>query len=419
MQRNQFLDDALRAAYADPRFDGMPARDLALARAIVTTTLRRYGQLSDVINQHLTKPLPVSGRRAHSILLTASAQLLFLSMPAHAVIDTAVDLSRTHRASTRFANLINAVLRRVSEAGPKIIEAQDVAKLNVPEWLLARWTKSYGRARAREIAIACLSEPALDITVRSDASAWAERLNGHVLPTGSVRRGNDGRIDRLDGFDSGDWWVQDAAAAIPARLIGAGPSQRIADLCAAPGGKTAQLAMTGASVTAVDVSDERLKRLSDNLRRLRLSADTQVADAAAWSPREPFDAVLVDAPCTATGTIRRHPDILHLRREADIAQMAALQTKILDCAANAVRPGGLLVYCTCSLEVEEGEDRIAAFLAKHEAFRRVPVTPQDVGNVSGLISSLGDLRTLPFHLQGDGIALPGLDGFYAARLQRC
>ena len=228
-----------------------------------------------------------------------------------------------------------------------------------------------------------------------------------------------GSVTMLPGFTEGQWWVQDAAAALPARLFGDVAGKTIADLCAAPGGKTAQLAQAGARVTAVDRSPNRMARLRDNLARLSLEAETVVADAAEWHGRNRsggFDGILIDAPCTSTGTIRRHPDVGWLRQEADIAALAALQKRLLQQAVALLKPGGTLVYCTCSLEPEEGEQAIAALLAAEPAMRRVPIEAGEVAGLAEIVTAEGDLRTLPCHLPHDDPRLGGLDGFYAARL---
>ena len=416
--KHRALDDALAATYADERFQAIDARDRGFARLLTATVLRRHGQLRAAIDAHLQKPLPPAAARADLILLSAAAQLLFLDTPAHAVIDTAVSLSRTQRASARFDRLINAVLRRISERASDIVAKQDAVALNIPDWMLARWSTAYGDEQAHAIAAASLNEAALDLTVRSDPAAWAEKLDAVVLPTGSLRRRNDGRVDRLPGFEQGAWWVQDAAAALPVRLLGPILDKRIADLCAAPGGKTAQLAAAGARVTALDHSEKRLQRVTDNLTRLGLEAEAIVGDAATWTADTPFDAVLADVPCTATGTIRRHPDILHLKRPGDLAKLAATQSAILRNAAKLVAPGGLLIYCTCSLEPEECEARIEDFLGSTQGFDRLPVSADEVGGLPELLTESGDLRTLPVHLRDPDPALSGIDGFYACRLRK-
>ena len=360
------------------------------------------------------KQLPKKCGTLREILLSAAAQLLFLATPPHAAISLAVDLCKADGGARRFAGLANAVLRRVASEGPALLAAQDAAVINTPDWLWQRWVGAYGDEKARAIAQSHLAEAPLDLTVKSDAAEWASRLGGHLLPSGSIRLlESHGPIEALPGYHDGAWWVQDAAAALPARLLGDVSGLRIADLCAAPGGKTAQLAAAGARVTAVEVSQDRLPRLQQNLERLHLQAELITADAEVWRPAQPFDAVLLDAPCTATGTIRRHPDIPWLKRATDIAPLAATQHRLLANAARMVRPGGKLVYCTCSLEPEEGIDQIARFLGQSPSWRIAPIDPSEIGADPAWITPEGCLRTLPCHaFEG----FPGLDGFFAARL---
>jgi 16S rRNA (cytosine967-C5)-methyltransferase len=403
---------------AVPRFAALEARDRALARAVASTVLRRQGELEHVLGAFLERPLPRDQGRLWPILLTGAAQLVCLDMPAHAVVDLAVETTRRDRGAHRFAKLVNAVLRRVAERGPQLLAAQDRVRLNIPDWLWQRWSAAYGPHAARLSAEASLREAPLDISPKSDAPAWAERLGGRLLSTGSIRLTPHGRIDDLPGYAEGAWWVQDAGAALVARAAGDVAGRSVADLCAAPGGKTAALAVAGAQVTAVDLSVARLERLRENLKRLSLAVDVVEADVAAWSPGRTFDAVLLDAPCTATGTIRRHPDILRLKRPDDVARMADLQERMLAHAATLVRPGGLLIYSTCSLEPEEAERQIAAFLPAHPDFQRLPIEATEIGAEPAWIAADGDLRTLPFHLTLEPASLSGIDGFYAARLRR-
>jgi 16S rRNA (cytosine967-C5)-methyltransferase len=328
-----------------------------------------------------------------------------------------VRLVQSDRRAAKYAGLVNAVLRRCAREGQGLIDEISTQTLDLPPWMLARWSAHYGEATAREMALALGHEPSLDLTVKSDAPQWASRLHGEILPTGTVRTLLQGSVTMLPGFAEGQWWVQDAAAALPVRLFGDIKDKAVADLCAAPGGKTAQLALAGAHVTAVDRSPARVARLRDNLTRLALQAETVVADAAEW-PAEAasFDGILVDAPCSSTGTIRRHPDVAWLRQEGDIAALSALQKRLLQKAANLLKPGGTLVYCTCSLEPEEGEHAIAALLASESGLRRAPVETSEVAGLDDIITADGDLRTLPSHLPNADPRLGGLDGFYAARL---
>jgi 16S rRNA (cytosine967-C5)-methyltransferase len=378
--------------------------------------LRRLGEIDTVLARLLDKPLPNKSGHVRDALRLGVAQLLFLDTPAHAAVDGSVSLAGRNRA---FRGLINAVLRRLVREREALTVDLDAAELNMPPWLWGMLVEAYGETTARAIAEAHLNEAPLDITVKIDAETWAEKLDAALLPTGTLRRAAGGGIDALAGYDEGAWWVQDAAAALPARLLLSGLEQPVEglpvlDLCAAPGGKTAQLAAAGAAVTALDRSENRMRRLGGNLARLGLSAHQVMADAESFQPPKPFAAVLLDAPCSATGTIRRHPDVARLRKPEDIAKLAGVQDRLLRAAADLVGPGGLLVYCTCSLLPQEGEQRIAAFLAHDPRFTRVSILPQEVGGLAQTITTEGDLRTLPSQLAGQG----GLDGFYACRLRR-
>ena len=412
VERRSF-DDAFARAASKAQ---LPGRDRGFARAIAATVLRRRGQLNEVVSRFIEKPLPAKQGQLDAILLSAAAQLLYLATPPHAAISLAVDQCRTDRNARRFDKLTNAVLRRVSERGPEILKTLDAATLNVPPWLSARWQNAYGADLAKAIAEASLVEAPLDLSVKSDPKLWAEKLGGIVVAERTVRLSEAGRIEDLDGYGEGAWWVQDAAASLPAKLLGDVKGLDVADICAAPGGKTAQLLAAGARVTAVDQSQERLTRLQSNLARLGFSAAAITADAATWSPGKLFDAILVDAPCTATGTIRRHPDILHLKRADDVAALADIQRRILENAAKLVRPGGKLVFCTCSLEPEEGPEQISRFLDKHPEFERQPAVVAEIGGEPGWVTGDGDIRTLPTHLDLLPPGQRGLDGFYAARL---
>jgi 16S rRNA (cytosine967-C5)-methyltransferase len=357
----------------------------------------------------MARPLPDREHRARTLLRLGAAQLLFLGTPAHAAVGEMVALARPPHDK-----LVNAVLRRIAREGEAMLASQDAARLNTPPWLWRSWTDSYGDAACRAIAQAHLGEAPLDITVKSDPEDWAKRLHARVLPTGSLRLAPGGAISALPGYDEGGWWVQDMAAALPARLLGPLRGKRVIDLCAAPGGKTAQLAAGGAQVTAVDRASRRLERLGANLARLGLEADMVVADAVLWRPSTPADAVLLDAPCGGTGSIRRHPDIQRLKTPEDVARMGAAQSRLLRAALEMVRPGGLVVYCTCSLETLEGEAQVAGLLQGGAPARRLPIEPEEVGGLAELIDANGDLRAHPGKLE----ALGGLDGFHVARLAR-
>jgi 16S rRNA (cytosine967-C5)-methyltransferase len=410
---DELLDDARTLAALDER-------DRALARALIGAVLRRLGTLRQLLASLVERGLPAQAPLVETALLLGAAQILFLDVPDHAAVDLAVRLVQADRHAARFSGLVNAVLRRVAREAAARLAALDAVALDTPGWLLARWTKTYGEDAARAIAAANSREPALDLTVKSDPGGWAKRLDGRVLPTGTVRTIAHGPVTALPGFAEGEWWVQDAAAALPALLFGKEiAGLRVADLCAAPGGKTAQLAAAGAKVTAVDRAPARLERLRQNLARLKLTAELVCADATAWTPdHADFDAVLVDAPCTSTGTIRRHPDVPWLKRESDIAALANLQARLIERALALTRPGGTLVYCTCSLEPEENEDIVAALLSCAPGVRRLPLTPDEVFGRAEFINKAGDLRTLPRHFPDADSRFAGVDGFYAARLQK-
>jgi 16S rRNA (cytosine967-C5)-methyltransferase len=419
LQKHRTLDEQLEGAGAHPGLKALSDRDRALMRRLVATILRRLGTLGHVLGKLLDKGIPTDAPRAQSALLIGAAQILWMDVPDHAAVDLSVRMVQSDRRAAKYAGLVNAVLRRCAREGQPLIDEIAGQSLDVPPWLMARWTAHYGEETARSIAIALSHEPSLDLTVKSEATAWATRLHGEVLPTGSVRTLLQGSVTMLPGFSDGQWWVQDAAAALPARLFGDLNGKAVVDLCAAPGGKTAQLIHAGARVTAVDRSQNRVARLRENLARLSLEAETFVADGAEWQPAAGhggFDAVLLDAPCASTGTIRRHPDVAWLKQETDIILLTALQRRLLKNAVSVLKPGGTLVYCTCSLEPEEGEHAIADLLANDSSMRRAPIYPSEVAGLAEIVTADGDLRTLPCHLPHDDPRLGGLDGFYAARL---
>jgi 16S rRNA (cytosine967-C5)-methyltransferase len=417
LHKQRTLDDQLDGAAAHPGLKTLPDRDRALMRRLVATILRRLGTLGHVLSRLLDRGIPTDAPRAQSALLIGAAQILWMDVPDHAAVDLSVRLVQSDRRAAKYAGLVNAVLRRCAREGQPLIDEVKSQTLDVPPWLLSRWIAHYGETVARDIALAISHEPSLDITVKSDAAQWATRLHGEILPTGSVRTLLQGSVTMLPGFAEGQWWVQDAAAALPARLFGDVAGKSIVDLCAAPGGKTAQLALAGAHVTAVDRSPGRMARLRDNFTRLALQTEAVVADAVEWPGSQGlFDGILVDAPCTSTGTIRRHPDVAWLRQEADIAALVSLQKRLLQKSVTLLKPGGTLIYCTCSLEPEEGEHAVSTLLAAESTLRRAPVAASEVAGLTEILTAEGDLRTLPCHLPHQDPRLGGLDGFYAARL---
>ena len=376
----------------------MDPRDRSAAHRVAAAVLRRSGTLDAVLEPLLRKAPPDPVRH---VLRIGAAGLLFLAMPAHAAVGTAVELARAMRLAP-FAGLVNAVLRKVAAAGTPVLETLDSPRLDTPPWLWASWGKN-----ARAIAEAHQREAPLDLTYGPRADAPA--TGGLKLPTGSVRFPAGTHVNDVQGFVDGMLWVQDAAAALPVILLAPRPGERIADLCAAPGGKTAQLAASGAHVTAVEKDPARLDRLASNLRRWQLTAELVRADVLDWTPPALFDAVLLDAPCSATGTIRRHPDVPHLKRTRDINLLAQSQDRLLAAAARMLRPGGRLIYAVCSLHPEEGVARLAA-----TGLAAAPFQPDELRGVPEAVAEDGFLHTYP-HMWSD---IGGMDGFFAARLVR-
>jgi 16S rRNA (cytosine967-C5)-methyltransferase len=395
LERRRPLEEALEALPP-----ALEARDRAAAHRIAAAVLRRLGSLEAVLEAFLTRNPPATVRNA---LRMGAAELLLLATPPHAAVASTVGL-----VPRPFAGLVNAVLRKVAAEGPAALEGLDAARIDTPPWLWAAWHAAYGAAGARAIATAQSAPAPLDLSHQGDAAPPEGAI---MLPGGTWRLPPGTRITELPGFAEGLIWAQDAAAALPARLLDPRPGERIADLCAAPGGKTAQLAAAGAEVVAVERDPRRAARLRENLARLKLSATVVEADAAAWRPDGAFDAVLLDAPCTATGTIRRHPDVAHLKRAKDVASAAALQQRLLEAAAGLLRPGGRLVFATCSLQREEGEAQAERGIAGLTAR---PFPADALPGLAGAITADGHLRTRPDLLADVG----GMDGFFAARFVR-
>ena len=397
----------LEAALARPGLSALSPRDRAFARALTLATLRRLGPIDRALDARLSRPPPAMAR---NILRLGAAQALVLRTPPHAAVAASVDLAASRNDTGRFKGLVNAVLRGLLREPPDLDDPEALA----PPWLFARWRAAYGEDVARAIAAVIAEEPATDLTLRdrADVAGLAAELEAEALPGGGLRTQRRGGVAAWPGYEAGRWWVQDFAAAIPARLLDAQPGEQVLDMCAAPGGKTLQLAAAGAEVTGLDRSPARLARLSENLARMGLTAETVAADAAAWADPREFDAVLLDAPCSATGTFRRHPDVLWAARPGDVASLASVQAALLDAAAGRVRPGGRLVYCVCSLEPEEGEAQVTGFLARHPDFSLAAIRQGEGGAPAASRLADGTLRILPHHQPG------GADGFYIARFIR-
>lgn len=413
------LDGLTDNEHGHPQYRALDARDRALVRAILATALRHRVTISTLLARRLEKPLPANATTLSHLLNVAAAQTLFLDVPDSAAVDLAVSHAKDDPRTARFAKLVNAVLRALVRAKDAELAAALAATLDAPDWFAERLTSAYGKEETARILAMHRIEAPVDFSVKSDPSLWAEKLGGIVLPTGSVRVERlTGPVTDLPGFADGEWWVQDAAAALPAKLMGDIRGLRVADLCAAPGGKTAQLALAGAHVTALDSSKSRLARLRQNLDRLGLSADIVQADVLAFEPEKPFDAVLLDAPCSSTGTVRRHPDVPWTKSPADIAKLADLQRRLLARAVRLVKPGGKIVFSNCSLDPDEGERLLESFLAETPGVTVDPIRSDEAAGIGPFLARQGWLRTTPAGLDLGRPEISGLDGFFAARLIR-
>ena len=387
------------------RVGGLSAPDRARAQRLVTTALRVLDRSDRMLGPHLKKrPAP----RVMNLLRLGVAELCEEGAAAHGVVNACVEIARAGRNTTSMAGLVNAVLRKVAADAEKW-SGLPVPRL--PKWLRKPLIDDFGKPAVEAMEVAHFAGAPLDLTAKGDAAALAARLGGALLPTGSVRLEGQAQVSALPGFEAGEWWVQDAAAAIPARVLDARPGEHVLDLCAAPGGKTMQLAAAGAEVTAVDISAHRMARVEENLARVGLSAEVVIADALTYEGG-PFDAILLDAPCSATGTIRRHPDLPHAKDGSDFPALFELQARLIDQALALLKPGGRLVYCTCSLLIDEGEEQLRDALERHpsltvdrEALARPGVEPDWIG-------AEGGLRLRPDYWADRG----GMDGFYIACL---
>ncbi len=404
-----------------PGYNDLDPRDRAFARLIAATTFRRWGQIGAVLKPMLKSKPPVF---VMAVLETAVAQMLFLDTGPHAAVSEAVNVLKSNAATRGFAGLCNAVLRRVAEEG-KAKAGATAPSANFPRWLTNSWEKAYGRVDVRKMSLQLIKDPPLDLSVKSDPQGWAEKLGGKVLPTGTVRLDKIGDVTALEGFQDGEWWAQDIAASLPVKVLMQDfnlSGKRVLDMCAAPGGKTLQLASAGAQVTALDISEARMGRVHENLARTNLSAEVVTGDARKWQrpksddgePAAQYDAVLLDAPCSATGTYRRHPDVLFNKAHTDIGKLASLQDKLLLAAAHHLAPGGQLIFCTCSLQPDEGAARIKQFIKNRSDFRLNPILDTSELQALGVVTSEGFVRSLPHYLGSEG----GMDGFFIARLVR-
>lgn len=412
--RRRSLDEAY--AQAEHTLGALESRDRGFVRLLVATVIKRTPQIDAALAALLHEPLAVlKPQPLVTVLRLGAAQIVFLQMPPHAAVNTSVELAAAAGIEWQ-KPLVNALLRRLAKEGMSEPDVRDAGRMNTPEWLWQEWMRDYGVETALDIAAANLGESPVDFTVKQDAALWAERLGAVLLPTGSLRLPSAGFVPGLAGFEEGAWWVQNAAAALPVKFMAAGfggdlRGKKIVDLCAAPGGKTAQLAAMGAAVIALDRSAPRLKKMQENLTRLKLPAELVAADGAVWQPPQQVDAVLLDAPCSATGTIRHQPDVLRLKDMRDQDKLAALQKRLMLNALGMLRPGGVMVYCTCSLQKAESEAQTEWLLAQEFGVALSPIRAGEVAGLGEMITPRGELRALPHHWREAG----GIDGFYAAR----
>ncbi len=402
--RNKSMDEGFDRARD---FLSLEARDRAFVRVLVTTVLKRAKEMDTALEKLLKDPLSeLRPPQLVNIFRLGIAQFAFLDTPPHAVVDTCVEMAGKQKG------LVNAVMRRLTREGFAHLDDRDAGRINTPDWLWSEWVRDYGVETALDIAASHLQESPVDFTVKSDPEGWAKKLEAELLPTGSMRKPASGFIPDLAGYNDGEWWVQNAAAALPAKLFSDLKGKTVVDLCAAPGGKTAQMASAGAHVIAADRSAERMKRLAENMARLKLDVEMVVADGANWKPKQKVDAVLLDAPCSATGTIRHQPDVLHAKTPKDQEKHVQLQRNLMVNALYMLKEGGELIYCTCSLQKDEGERQTDWFLSQEKLpVKQIPI---QYAAVVDMITPRGEIRCLPSHWKDRG----GLDGFYVAKFVR-
>ena len=412
LRRGRTMDIALN----DTRtFNALEGADRSFAYNLVTTTMRQRGALDDIIGQYLERPLPERSMEVQDILRLASTQTLFLDTPAHAAVATAVELAGQKRETAGYKGLVNAIARKIGNTGKAKLEKLPL-RANTPGWLWRSWERQFGAAVTRAIAEAHQKTAPLDLTFKpgADLATFTGFEDASSLAPNHLRLPGHHLVPELPGFSEGDWWVQDLAASLPVRLLGDVSGKSVLDLCAAPGGKTLQLAAAGAEVTAVDASGPRLKRVMENLARTKLEALTVKADILDWHPEEPADMILLDAPCSATGTVRRHPDVIWSKTEDEVRALAGDQSHYIDRAADMLKPGGLLVYCVCSLQRAESEDQAKAALSRRDDIELVPVEASELPDIPGIVTRDGYLRTLPSMMAEKG----GMDGFFTCRFRK-
>jgi 16S rRNA (cytosine967-C5)-methyltransferase len=417
LHRRKTFDEALSQACRQSRLrlPLIPA-DRALIQQLVFGVLRHLPELKSMERHFIDRPLSDEQHLVSILIWMGGYQLAWLGMPPHAVVDTAVEAAKSQHATRGFAKLVNAVLRRIADSKQEKPWPKPENMLDgLPAWLRSRLESTYTPERLNAWANCWQSEPPLYLTFKQGAENWVEQHGGSLLPSGTVHAPQTLPADMTawPGYEEGHWWVQDAAASLPVMLMGNLKGKKVLEIGAAPGGKTAQLFAAGAYVVALDRSSQRMKRLKTNLKRLQMEAECVISDAREYKPRLSFDAIVMDAPCSATGTIRRHPDLPHVKTEADIAELAALQAELLDKAVSWLKPGGELWYITCSLLPEEGEKQVDALVARHGNMARKPFQVSDLPPGLEQAPTIdGDIRLTPEFWQEHG----GMDGFFISRL---
>ncbi|NRA87442.1 MAG: methyltransferase domain-containing protein [Rhizobiales bacterium] len=417
MHNRLTFDDALLKIQAEKSWVDLSDRDQAFIRNLIMTSLRHLTQIEYFIKLYMSKSLPRKAYLAQYILILGAAQLLYLETPPHAAISLSLHLADTN-AAKHFKKLINAILGKINREQDKLRFMVLTAEQMLPKWIVQKWQNYYGEALTLQFAHALCKQPDMDLSVKSNPEEWAKKLDATQIGDLTIRLNNRSSFTKLEGYAEGAFWAQDAAAAIAARLFDDIKDKQVLDFCAAPGGKTMQLAAMGANVTAVDINKNRLKRLEENLARTQLSANIQQLDIRKYQPETAPTHILLDAPCSATGTLRKHPEILLLKSMDDIRKLSEIQRELLNKSLDMLAPGGELVYVTCSLEPEEGEKQIDAILGRRHDVKIEPITLQQLGLI-GIkadlkISPKGWLRIMP----NINDAIGGMDGFFIAKLRK-
>lgn len=411
LEKKTSLDGMLDNEHGNPAYVALSGADRALLRAIVNSALRHLPRIDAALDSLLDSPLPQGAKSLHHIFVVAIAQMIYLDVPDHSAVDLAVEQASRDSRTKRFVKLVNAILRRLGREKDAVREYMDSVSV-IPEWYFKRLVKDYGKETAQAIADAQLMPSAIDVTVKSDPALWAEKLGGELMPNGSIRLATfEGSVANLEGFEAGEWWVQDFSAALPVQLMGDISGKTVLDTCAAPGGKTAQLVSAGAKVTALEQSASRLKRLKQNMTRLGLDVEMVETSMQKFQPEALYDVVLLDAPCSSTGTLRKHPDVLWTKGVSDIEKLASVQDAMLRHALTMVKPGGFVVFSNCSADKIEGEAVVNNLIRERNDIKRLPFSREEWPVLADAISDDGDLRTT-------ADMFGGVDGFYAARLQK-